>query len=153
MLTFKTRLVIMKHQPLLPQTPDLSRYYPNHLLETGNDILFFWVARMVMLGYKMTGQLPFSKVSIQQEVLLSVYCNTQSVLSPRTQLQSVQQLLYEFMFEEYVHKGCTFFLCLHLHTYFQSVYSILLVVLSLNGGYPMGLHYILKMISELYNAM
>ncbi|WAR30322.1 SYVC-like protein [Mya arenaria] len=43
-------------------TVDLSSYYPNSLLETGNDILFFWVARMVMLGQKLTGQLPFSKV-------------------------------------------------------------------------------------------
>ncbi|KAH3799544.1 valine--tRNA ligase-like isoform X1 [Dreissena polymorpha] len=44
------------------QTIDLHRFYPNSLLETGNDILFFWVARMVMLGLKMTGCLPFSKV-------------------------------------------------------------------------------------------
>ncbi|XP_053381179.1 valine--tRNA ligase-like [Mercenaria mercenaria] len=44
------------------QTADLSKYYPSSLLETGSDIIFFWVARMVMMGQKMTGQLPFSKV-------------------------------------------------------------------------------------------
>lgn len=37
------------------QTPDLARYYPNALLETGHDILFFWVARMVMMGMTLTG--------------------------------------------------------------------------------------------------
>ncbi|CAG8441869.1 6486_t:CDS:10 [Ambispora leptoticha] len=44
------------------QTNDLSLFYPTSLLETGWDILFFWVARMVMLGIKLTGQLPFSEV-------------------------------------------------------------------------------------------
>ena len=38
------------------QTPDLAQFYPGALLETGHDILFFWVARMVMLGIKLTGQ-------------------------------------------------------------------------------------------------
>ncbi|XP_052721885.1 valine--tRNA ligase-like isoform X2 [Crassostrea angulata] len=44
------------------QTDDLNKYYPISLMETGSDILFFWVARMVMLGMKLTNQLPFSKV-------------------------------------------------------------------------------------------
>ncbi len=37
------------------ETPDLAKYYPTSLLETGHDILFFWVARMVMMGMKLTG--------------------------------------------------------------------------------------------------
>ena len=37
------------------QTPDLAQFYPGALLETGHDILFFWVARMVMMGIKLTG--------------------------------------------------------------------------------------------------
>ena len=37
------------------QTEDLERYYPTTLLETGHDILFFWVAKMVMMGMKLTG--------------------------------------------------------------------------------------------------
>jgi valyl-tRNA synthetase len=32
------------------------------LLETGHDILFFWVARMVMMGIQLTGQVPFKQV-------------------------------------------------------------------------------------------
>ncbi|CAN8178778.1 unnamed protein product, partial [Coccothraustes coccothraustes] len=43
-------------------TPDLERFYPGSLLETGHDILFFWVARMVMLGLALTGKLPFREV-------------------------------------------------------------------------------------------
>jgi valyl-tRNA synthetase len=44
------------------KTADLEKFYPTSLLETGWDILFFWVARMVMLGIKLTGQVPFSEV-------------------------------------------------------------------------------------------
>lgn len=44
------------------QTPDFKHYYPSSVLETGWDILFFWVARMVMLGIKLTGQVPFHEV-------------------------------------------------------------------------------------------
>ncbi|GLB42945.1 putative class-I aminoacyl-tRNA synthetase family protein [Lyophyllum shimeji] len=43
-------------------TPDLQRYYPATVLETGWDILFFWVARMVFLGIKLTGKMPFKEV-------------------------------------------------------------------------------------------
>lgn len=48
---------------LLFQTQDLNVFYPGTLLETGHDILFFWVARMVMMGLKLTGKLPFKEVS------------------------------------------------------------------------------------------
>ncbi|GAA5976762.1 hypothetical protein JCM11641_000863 [Rhodosporidiobolus odoratus] len=44
------------------KTPDLDHFYPSTLLETGWDILFFWVARMVLLGVYLTGQVPFSEV-------------------------------------------------------------------------------------------
>jgi valyl-tRNA synthetase len=43
-------------------TPDLRRFYPGHTLVTGPDILFFWVARMLMSGYKFMGQKPFRTV-------------------------------------------------------------------------------------------
>ena len=42
------------------QTEDLARYYPTTLLETGHDILFFWVAKMVMMGMKLTGACPLA---------------------------------------------------------------------------------------------
>ena len=44
------------------QTSDLAQFYPIDLLETASDIMFFWVARMVMLGQKLTGHLPFKQV-------------------------------------------------------------------------------------------
>ena len=43
-------------------TPDLARYYPGSVMETGYDIIFFWVARMVMLGIELTGEPPFETV-------------------------------------------------------------------------------------------
>lgn len=44
------------------QTSDFENFYPTSILETGWDILFFWVARMVMLGLKLTGKVPFYEV-------------------------------------------------------------------------------------------
>ncbi len=43
-------------------TQDLRTYYPTTVLETGYDIIFFWVARMIMMGLKFTGQVPFKYV-------------------------------------------------------------------------------------------
>ncbi len=46
------------------ETADLRRYYPTSVLVTGPDILFFWVARMAMLGLKFMGEVPFHDVYI-----------------------------------------------------------------------------------------
>jgi valyl-tRNA synthetase len=43
-------------------TPDLRRYYPTTVMETGYDILFFWVARMIMQGLLYTNDVPFETV-------------------------------------------------------------------------------------------
>ncbi|MGH1588461.1 valine--tRNA ligase [Methylobacterium phyllosphaerae] len=43
-------------------TPELARYYPTNTLVTGKDILFFWVARMMMMGLHLTDQAPFDTV-------------------------------------------------------------------------------------------
>lgn len=50
------------------ETEDLEKYYPLSLMETGSDILFFWVARMVMLCTHMTGKLPFNKIFLHPMV-------------------------------------------------------------------------------------
>ncbi|KAG6412055.1 hypothetical protein SASPL_124718 [Salvia splendens] len=49
-------------------TDDLKAFYPTSVLETGHDILFFWVARMVMMGMKLGGDVPFSKVYLHPMV-------------------------------------------------------------------------------------
>ena len=46
------------------QTPDLVRYYPGDVLVTGFDIIFFWVARMMMMGLHFMGDVPFRTVYI-----------------------------------------------------------------------------------------
>jgi valyl-tRNA synthetase len=45
-------------------TPALRSYYPTSVLVTGFDIIFFWVARMIMMGLKFTGQVPFREVYV-----------------------------------------------------------------------------------------
>ncbi len=46
------------------QTPELEKYYPGSVLVTGFDIIFFWVARMIMMGIKFMGDVPFREVYI-----------------------------------------------------------------------------------------
>src|SRR3954449_9762575 len=46
------------------QTPDLKAFYPTDVLSTARDILFLWVARMVMMGLEFTGDIPFSDVYV-----------------------------------------------------------------------------------------
>jgi valyl-tRNA synthetase len=46
------------------KSPDLARYYPTSLLITGFDIIFFWVARMMMFGLKFMDEVPFRQVYI-----------------------------------------------------------------------------------------
>jgi valyl-tRNA synthetase len=46
------------------KTGDLERFYPTHTLITGFDIIFFWVARMMMMGLHFTGKAPFRRVFI-----------------------------------------------------------------------------------------
>jgi valyl-tRNA synthetase len=50
------------------QTPDLQAFYPTDVLSTARDILFLWVARMVMMGLRFTGEIPFSDVNIHSVI-------------------------------------------------------------------------------------
>ncbi|MGE3920407.1 MAG: valine--tRNA ligase [Gammaproteobacteria bacterium] len=45
-------------------TPELETFFPTNVLVTGFDIIFFWVARMIMMSLKFTGQIPFKEVYI-----------------------------------------------------------------------------------------
>jgi len=46
------------------KTPEVEKYYPGSVLVTGFDIIFFWVARMIMMGIKFMGEVPFREVYI-----------------------------------------------------------------------------------------
>jgi valyl-tRNA synthetase len=46
------------------KTEELEQFYPTTVLVTGFDIIFFWVARMIMMGLKFTGKIPFKEVYI-----------------------------------------------------------------------------------------
>ena len=45
-----------------PDSDDFKTYYPTSIMETGKDIIFFWVARMIMLGLYRTSKVPFKKI-------------------------------------------------------------------------------------------
>jgi len=51
------------------ETPDFKYFYPTSVLETGYDILFFWVARMIMMGLEFTGKAPFHTMYLHGLVL------------------------------------------------------------------------------------
>ncbi|MDQ7090045.1 MAG: valine--tRNA ligase [Methylococcales bacterium] len=46
------------------ETPELAKHYPTSVLVTGFDIIFFWVARMIMMGLKFQGEVPFKEIYI-----------------------------------------------------------------------------------------
>lgn len=50
------------------ENPDFKAFFPGDLLETGGDILFFWVARMVMMSLCLTDKLPFKTVFLHPMV-------------------------------------------------------------------------------------
>ena len=59
--------------PASPATPRHHHrsYYPTAVMETGHDILFFWVARMIMMGLECTGRPPFHTVYLHGLVRLA----------------------------------------------------------------------------------
>ncbi len=55
------------------ETADLRKYFPTSVLVTGHDILFFWVARMIMMSYGLTGQRPFADVFLHGLIFGKTY--------------------------------------------------------------------------------
>lgn len=51
------------------KTPDFEQFFPQTMLETGGDIIFFWVARMTMMSYDLTGKMPFRDIVLHGMVL------------------------------------------------------------------------------------
>jgi valyl-tRNA synthetase len=50
------------------ETPELRAFYPTDVLSTARDILFLWVARMVMMGLEFTGEVPFADVNVHSVI-------------------------------------------------------------------------------------
>ena len=65
---FSSQLVPFSSLGWPDQTPDLDRFYPGDTLVTAPEILFFWVARMVMAGIEFMGQIPFRTVYLHGTV-------------------------------------------------------------------------------------
>jgi valyl-tRNA synthetase len=68
------------------ETPDFKYFYPTTYMETGYDILFFWVARMIMMGLEFTGQIPFHTVYlhglVRDEIGRKISKTTGNVIDP-----------------------------------------------------------------------
>lgn len=75
-------------------TTQLKNSYPLSLMETGHDILFFWVARMAMMGLELTGKLPFKEV-----LLHGIICDAQG--------RKMSKSLGNVILPEFVTKGAT----------------------------------------------
>lgn len=58
------------------ETPDLQKFYPLSLMETGSDIIFFWVARMSMLCTYLTKKHPFEKIYLHPLVISQTFILT-----------------------------------------------------------------------------
>ena len=67
-----------------PGNEEIKYYYPTSDLVTGPDIIFFWVARMIMAGYEYEGQMPFKNVYSQESFVINrdVRCLNRSVTLP-----------------------------------------------------------------------
>jgi valyl-tRNA synthetase len=68
------------------ETPDYKYFYPTTYMETGYDILFFWVARMIMMGIEFTGKVPFNTVYlhglVRDEIGHKISKTTGNVIDP-----------------------------------------------------------------------
>ncbi|XP_058805250.1 valine--tRNA ligase, mitochondrial-like isoform X2 [Phymastichus coffea] len=69
---FSSSLLPLSAMGWLTNEREFNNFYPLSLMETGNDILFFWIARMAMLGLELTNKLPFNDV-----LLHGILCDTQ----------------------------------------------------------------------------
>ena len=65
---FSSQLVPFSALGWPERTPDLGAFYPGHTMVTAPEILFFWVARMVMMGLEFMGDLPFTTVYLHGTV-------------------------------------------------------------------------------------
>ncbi|MFK7600684.1 valine--tRNA ligase [Deinococcus sp. SM5_A1] len=79
---------------------DFRKFYPTQVLVTGYDILFFWVARMQMAGYALTGQAPFNTV-----VLHGLYLDGKGQKMSKAKRNGIDPL---DMFEQYGVDACRF---------------------------------------------
>ena len=95
------------------KTPDLAKFYPTTVMETGFDIIFFWVARMIFMGLHFMGEAPFSTVflhaMVRDKTGQKMSKTKGNVIDPLHIIDGVQlgelspedQQTYELLFRDY----------------------------------------------------
>ncbi len=73
------------------KTEDLKNYHPTSILETGHDILFFWVARMILMSTYLLGEIPFKKIYLHGMVL-DKHGKKMSKSNPETAVDPLQTI-------------------------------------------------------------
>jgi valyl-tRNA synthetase len=97
------------------ETQDLAKFYPTQLMETGYDIIFFWVARMMMMGLHFMGEVPFKVVylhgMIRDKTGKKMSKTNRNVVDPLHVINGVkpedlteeERHHYEVLFKEFPH--------------------------------------------------
>jgi tRNA synthetases class I (I, L, M and V) len=96
------------------ETEDFKAFYPTSLLETGADILFFWVARMVMMGLELTDTLPFTTGTSHCLCIWSFYHHFSPARTMITTTIKIPRLLLYYFY---------------LHSFFSALFPFVLLEL------------------------
>ena len=99
------------------KTPELDYYYPTSVLVTARDIIYFWVARMVMMGLHFMGEVPFRQVYINGTILdengARMSKSRENGIDPLVMIQGGKQRRFgrEFSYEDYGADAVRYTLC------------------------------------------
>ncbi len=99
------------------ETPELRYYYPTSTLVTARDIIYFWVARMVMMGLQFRGEVPFRQVYINGTILdengARMSKSRENGIDPIVMIQGGKQRRFgkEFTYEGYGADAVRYTLC------------------------------------------
>ena len=118
------------------KTADFEAFFPGAVLETGHDILFFWVARMVMMSLELTDQLPFKTVFLHAMVRdgdgQKMSKSLGNVIDP---LEVIDGATLESLHEKVRHSSS--FLGHFMTEYFINLIDVLIILISAHHSFSL----------------